>query len=181
MATMLTDFLSPLTPYCVQRTTWGTMRLTCSSFLHDVLPPAQFITSVRAVVCSASGYAVLHNRNGSHLLPGGRLDGDESLDTALRREVLEETGCVVESAHLLGFMWFHHETPKPEAYAYPYPDFVQVVYAAHGRRVIQEPVDPTGWEERVEFVSRETLQQRSFSRGELLFLEASSAAFGDGG
>jgi 8-oxo-dGTP pyrophosphatase MutT (NUDIX family) len=40
--------------------------------------------------------------NGQWQIPGGILELDESIDAGLRREVLEETGLVVEPARLTG-------------------------------------------------------------------------------
>lgn len=58
------------------------------------------------------------------------------------------------------------------------PDFLQIVCAARGTRVA-EPADPTGWEERVEFVSPDVVRERQLeSDNQLLFLDAALDALG---
>lgn len=61
------------------------------------LPPENWRerTAVRAVLFDAEGkIALLHVRKqGYYKLPGGGLDGDETIEQGLERELLEETGC----------------------------------------------------------------------------------------
>jgi 8-oxo-dGTP pyrophosphatase MutT (NUDIX family) len=73
---------------------------------------------------------VLHDGIAYRVLPGDRRESGESVGETLSREVLEETGYTVRSTLLLGFMHFHHLGPKPDGYAYPYPDFLQLVFVA---------------------------------------------------
>jgi 8-oxo-dGTP pyrophosphatase MutT (NUDIX family) len=88
------------------------------------------VTSVRAVVTQGDNALVITSPDRKHTLPGGRREPGESLTETLRREALEETGWSLTSLRLLGFKHFHHLTPRPVAYSYPYPDFLQVIYAA---------------------------------------------------
>ncbi|MBQ2952373.1 MAG: GNAT family N-acetyltransferase [Clostridia bacterium] len=62
--------------------------------------------TARAIVRGPQGlYAVTHTEGfGIYMLPGGGVDGDESILTALHREVREETGCRIESAVPLGYV-----------------------------------------------------------------------------
>jgi 8-oxo-dGTP diphosphatase len=64
------------------------------------LPPANFRerTAARAVLFDAENkIALLHVRKqGYYKLPGGGLDGDETVEQGLERELLEETGCHTE-------------------------------------------------------------------------------------
>jgi 8-oxo-dGTP diphosphatase len=46
--------------------------------------------------------AIRRRDNGAWQLPGGILELDETLEDGLRREVLEETGILVEPDHLTG-------------------------------------------------------------------------------
>lgn len=48
-----------------------------------------------AYLISRRGDDVLFVKTGAYSLPGGGLEGDERAEEALRREVLEETGCVL--------------------------------------------------------------------------------------
>ena len=92
----------------------------------------------------------MRNRDGTHIWPGGRRERGERPQRTLDREVLEETGWKLSRASLVGFLHFHHLSPKPLGYAYPYPDFVQPVYAAVARQFDAKSLLPG--EHRSEFV-----------------------------
>ena len=62
-----------------------------------------------------------------HIVPGGRREGDETLDETLRREVLEETGWTIANVVMLGFMHFHILDRR---LCYPHSGFVNVIHAA---------------------------------------------------
>lgn len=175
----LETFLRPLKPETIGEDQWSSgIRLRIASYLSDRMPPTELITSVRAVVFTKSGVAVLHNPEGFHIIPGGRREPGESMIDTLRREVLEETGCSVERAQLLGFRHLRHLTPRPKGYRYPYPDFIQLVYGVEGRVVAHEVSDPDGWEERVEFVQVDELTKRPLAPEQRQLLEKALELFG---
>src|SRR4051812_49121543 len=62
--------------------------------------------------------------------PGGRPEAGESIDQTVRREVLEEAGFHIEGLVRLGFIHWHHPSPKPAGCPpeFLYPDFVSVVF-----------------------------------------------------
>ena len=134
MTNTMDDVLSAFLAHHVARTEesidWGDMPLRVASYLTSELPPLPYVTSVRAVVIDHDGVLVLHDGSNHHVLPGGRIESGESVEATLHREVLEETGYALRNAKVLGFMHFRHLGPKPEGYEYPYPDFLQLVYAA---------------------------------------------------
>ena len=150
----LATFLKGLSPRLNETRRWGEgLAFNVECYLHDVLPPHEFVTSARAIVLTDLGIALVHNPDGFHILPGGRKEPGESVLQTLGREVREETGCEIEDPRLLGFIHFQHLTPRPEDYQYPYPDFLQVVYAVRAKRIDPASVDPDGWEKRVEFMA----------------------------
>ncbi len=126
------DFLSTKVPAATASVNWGRLgiQLTASSYLYEEHPPAELITSVRAVVHIGGRVVVLENADGRHFLPGGRLDPPESYQEALEREIQEECGLKVVRTEFIGFAHLHHETPKQESYPYPYPDMFHLVYSA---------------------------------------------------
>jgi ADP-ribose pyrophosphatase YjhB (NUDIX family) len=106
------------------------MTFQVSGYLTANRPPLEFVSSVRAVIRRGDETLAITAPDRTHILPGGRREPGESLTETLRREALEETGWSLTSLRLLGFTQFHHLTPKPDGYLYPYPDFLQVVYIA---------------------------------------------------
>ncbi len=108
----------------------GRIRLRVRSYLSKTQPPREMITSARALVIRGTDVLVMSNRDRTHIMPGGRLEEDETPEEALRRELLEETGLEIVELDLLGFMHLRHLTVKPEDYAFPYPDFFWLIYAA---------------------------------------------------
>ncbi len=171
-STALQVFLRSTKPEVVHVVQWSNgIRLQVACHLCDRVPPLDFVTSVRAVLFTESGVAVLHNADGSHILPWGRREPDEPLSDTLRREIMEETGCALESSAYIGFLHMRHLTPRPDGYRYPYPDFLQLVYAVKGTVVTQEFDDPDGWEEAVEFVPPEKLAIRRLASDQRCFLD----------
>ena len=106
------------------------IRFKMACYLGCELPPLDYVTSVRSIVFRGGQVLVMRNAHETHLIPGGRRESSETLEETLRREVLEETGWEITPLCVLGFVHFHHLTPKPQGYAYPYPNFLQVVYVA---------------------------------------------------
>ena len=57
-------------------------------------------------------------------MPGGQREPGETLEEALRREVREESGWLIDSVSILGFIHLEHLGPKPSGYRYPSPHFL---------------------------------------------------------
>ena len=53
--------------------------------------------AVRAVIFKDSLLLMVQNNKGDYKFPGGGVNGDEQLSTALKREVKEETGRVIKT------------------------------------------------------------------------------------
>lgn len=167
----LASFLAPLKPFHRERRTWPNgFDLDIASYINKEQPPVDFVTSVRALLVTSGGVALLHNPDGFHILPGGRREDGESLLETLRREVREETRCVIEDPVLLGFVHIRILSPKPQDYPYPYPDLLQVVYVGRGMRESVEGSDPDGWEQAVEFVAPDELKERTLGENERIYL-----------
>jgi ADP-ribose pyrophosphatase YjhB (NUDIX family) len=150
----------------------GGVRLRIRGYLTEEPPPPGYVSSVRAVVLRGDDVLVFRDKGGAwHLLPGGRREGDEPIERTLRREVLEETGWEVGELRPLGFIHFRHLTPKPPGYAYPYPEFVQLVYAAEAERSTPDAPIVDEWVVESAMVPVEEARGMGIGRGELLFLE----------
>lgn len=156
----------------------GALLFRVTACLATVPPPLQYVTSVRSLVFRGDDVLVLSQPDGScSLLPGGRREVGEQLEDTLRREVLEETGWTLQSPVMLGFLHFHHLASRPEGYAYPYPDFLQVVYAS---TAAEYRPDGMVQDERVAgavfYPVREVLLAE-WTSGERLFLEEAFARY----
>lgn len=72
-------------------------------------------TAVAAAITDGGAVLLVRRANppspGAWALPGGRVEADEPLEAALRREVLEETGLVVRIGGFRGVV----DRPDPEA------------------------------------------------------------------
>lgn len=128
----LADFLARHTPLDEKDDVWGngTVPLCITSHLGNELPPLRYVTSVRSIVFRDDSVIVLRNRDGTHAMPGGRREPNESLSETLHREVLEETGWTISIGPVLGFIRFHHLKDQGPSYPYPHPDFLQVIYVS---------------------------------------------------
>lgn len=140
--TAVKSFLAKRSPLAVQQEAWGEgLVLTVSSYLDDRYPPEPLITSVRGLVLLDRRVVMLENRDGKHLLPGGRREASESYLETLRRETAEECGLEVMTHEYLGFTHLRHESAKPAGYAYPYPDFFHLVYAVRATGHLKSNAD----------------------------------------
>lgn len=130
MAGELDAFLGSHTEAARESALWseGQIELSVSLFLTSDLPPDALVTSARCIVMAKEQILVMVNPGGQHILPGGRREPGESVTMALRREISEETGIEIDRAERIAVVHFHHETPIPPNYPYPYPDFLNQVF-----------------------------------------------------
>jgi len=129
-------FLRGRRPVATESVVWGegTLPLHVSVCLGADLPPDPLITSARCLVFRGESILVLRNADGVQIIPGGRREPGESIESALRREMLEETGWHVGPPVPIGFLHLHHLARKQAGYPYPHPDFFQVVCRADAVR-----------------------------------------------
>jgi len=140
MSDTLFRFLETRVPVAEESEVWnnGRLPLQVTAYLDVVLPPLDYITSVRALVFHGENLLTVTDAKQTMIMPGGRRETGETLAQTLTRELLEETGWTLQEFHLLGFKHFHHLSPKPEGYRYPHPDFLQVVYIGQAGKFVAE-------------------------------------------
>lgn len=141
---------------------WGDIRLAFSLHLTPETPPAELITSVRSVAFRRGAVVVVDDSvGGSHVMPGGRMEPGETIAQTLEREVLEECGWTVTDVRPLAFGHFHHLSPKPDGYRYPYPDFLHLVFMGEAGEYRRDALKRAG---EVETGSRVTSIRRAMAR-----------------
>jgi 8-oxo-dGTP pyrophosphatase MutT (NUDIX family) len=149
---LLAAFLAKYSPSTEELVHWDDLRLRVTSYLTTDFPPLVFVTSVRAIVLNGSSVILVRAPDGTHILPGGRREEGEALTDTLRREVLEETGWTIDQLQLLGVKHYHHLTPMPLDYRYPYPDFLQIIYRARAQQYLPEAREIDGYELETKFI-----------------------------
>jgi ADP-ribose pyrophosphatase YjhB (NUDIX family) len=159
MAAELDGFLKSHPDFVEEIIQWGPLQFTVRSFLCSEKPPINFVTSVKAIILQQRKILVVQDPESVHILPGGRCEPDELWEDTLRREIAEETGWRLGTISMLGVRHFHHLTPKPADYKYPYPDFCQVIFKAEALEHIPSTLDPNRYELGAKFLSlTETLK-----------------------
>lgn len=173
------DGLVPADAYDeVWRWPGGTMPLRVSAYLGtDLVVPDELVTSVRCVVEVAGQIVVCRTPSDLHALPGGRREPGETYAETAAREVREETGWQLDERTLrpLGLIHLRHLAEPPPGYAYPYPDFVQLVFAglASDRVSRAEWVDTEGWEQESFLVAKaDVLENLTLTRSSVPFVRA---------
>jgi 8-oxo-dGTP pyrophosphatase MutT (NUDIX family) len=157
----LLTLLQGLEPAAVELTHWARLTLRISAYPLPRQVPERLVTSVRCLVGFDDQILVTESPDDVNIWPGGRREPGETLRQTAIREVHEETGCRLdpESLRLLGFLHFEHLAPPPEDYAYPHPDFLQLIFAA---RALNPP--PVGWQDTDGYVQRARLETASEAR-----------------
>ncbi|MFO7170971.1 MAG: NUDIX domain-containing protein [Chloroflexota bacterium] len=168
----LSAFFARYQPQAEESDAWGALRFQVTSYLCAELPPNELITSARAIVTDAQRILVVRDPQGRHILPGGRREPGETPEETVHREVLEETGWTIEHLRLLGVKHFHHLTPKPAGYSYPYPDFLHLIYHAVPGRYLEHARHTDGYELEAGFVPLTALDRQALSASERIFLTA---------
>lgn len=165
-------FLAGKKPFHEAEDAWadGDMPLRLRYFRSDEQPPEEYITSVRCLLFQDDSVLVVSNREGRHILPGGRREAGETFEQTLRREVAEETGWSIDSISRLGFIHLQHLDPKPPGYRFPHPHFFQVVCVAHASTPVPEWVRDDDYEEAVAFVPIGKLHRLGMSEPELEYV-----------
>lgn len=170
----LAAFLARHAPIAEESAVWGNdTPLRVTSYLGHDPPPLAYVTSVRGVVFRDDAVLVVRGGREGHIVPGGRREAGETLEETLRREVLEESGWALSDIAPLGFIHYHHLSPKRPGHAYPHPDFLQPVYISRAVAFRSEAVLPNEYE-REPYTLRSIAEVRTLplSLTERRFLDA---------
>lgn len=92
MTGCLAKFLSSLRRVFRTNVEWGDgIELEVAAYLCSDAPPPEFVQSVRAIVLKEDSVLVMDNPGGSHIIPGGRVEENETIEEALRRELRRQS------------------------------------------------------------------------------------------
>ena len=165
-------FLAGKSSFFETETRWsdGTLPLRVRYYHSRKFPSDRYVTSVRCLVLQDESVLVLRNRDGYHLLPGGRCEAGETFEQTLRREVAEETGWTIRTGTRLGFIHLEHKGPKPAGYRFPHPHFFQIVYTASATEYMPDSKGDDDYEESAAFVPMGRLACLGISEAELGFV-----------
>jgi len=174
----LAAFLARHKPLAEEQAVWGegSIKLLIRCYLAKEMPPLEDVTSVRSIVFRDDSLLVMRNPDDTHIYPGGRREGNESLDETLDREIIEETGWEVIEATRLGFIHFQHLTPRPEGYLYPYPHFLHVVYKANASHFRPDTRVEDDYEQEALFRLINEVREMTLSPCQHVFLKAALEA-----
>ena len=157
-------------PIGTEEQDWGQHRLRLNAYAGALEVPDALVTSVRGVVVRHAQVLLMKAPDGYHIMPGGRREAGEDYVGTLRREVREESGWMVDVGECLGVLHFHHLTPRPAGHSYPYPDFLQLVYACAALRKVG---DGDGeWDVPVGFTSIDALDEAEIGAVQMWFARA---------
>ncbi len=128
-----------------------------------------FRPAVYALIYSDSKLLLVHTKStGKWFFPGGAIEQGEKTEDALRREVQEETGLIVDTLHFFTFKesFFYYE-PHNKGY-----HCFNLFYIATPQNTALQPIenDPADEADRYEWVDIDSLQpedMQSFA-GEIL-------------
>lgn len=170
------EFLRGRIPVATGASIWweGEIELDISAYVTNDEPPGSLVSSVRAIVFRGDDVLVMRNWDGTHILPGGRIERGESQVDALRREIIEEAGIEIGDIQRIGFMHLRHKTSRPPGYPYPYPDFFWSIFSVHCLRDISDVRVPDKYELSAEFLPVSSLRCMELSPSELAFIQTTT-------
>lgn len=165
----LDTWLAGKRPLCDEVASWPSGELKLSTYASEAVPPQELIVSVRCVVTVRDRVLLCYCDQGDrYIWPGGRVEPGETWQQTAAREVLEETGWVLDrpSLRIVGFLHFHHLTPMPAGHPYPHPDFLQLIITGTASGDPVDWVDPEGQVLRSHLIDTEALGEEPLSVAE---------------
>jgi 8-oxo-dGTP pyrophosphatase MutT (NUDIX family) len=113
--------------------------------------PSEVVQSVRCLVFTDDDHVVMceNARGVRHVWPGGRRELGETFEQTACREVLEETGWVLDPASLTQIGWLHYEAGPHRGpdIPWPHPDIFHALFTGRARsREAEDWIDTEGYE-----------------------------------
>lgn len=98
--------------------------------LSDQLPAQELITCSFVLAFKEDKLLLTHLNKRGWDIPGGHIELEESPAEAMKRELYEETGALINAPELIGYEMIRLHGDKPEGHKYPFPDSYMVFYCA---------------------------------------------------
>jgi 8-oxo-dGTP pyrophosphatase MutT (NUDIX family) len=147
-------------------------------YLTSQFEPGWRFSSARAVVLFENRQVlVVRDPSSVHILPGGRIEADETIEQALRRELAEETGWSIKDPRPLGVLHYHHLGPGLERQRLP--DFLQAVFAAQADSFEPAMRETEGHELDAQVMDIVKARLLPLTQRERLLLDAAILALGE--
>lgn len=114
---------------------FGGDRGSLKFILSDTLPDTRLVTSVIAVLRYQHQFILVEHKDRGVDFPGGHVEPGETPDTAMRREIQEETGGSVRDMRLFGYLVLSPAAPIARTDRagefYPFPHSYLPFYLCH--------------------------------------------------
>ncbi len=171
-ATALDKFLSRHSRISRNTAQWPKgIELEVSGYLCSEAPPADLVSSVRAIVFKDDRMLVIRYLDGIYILPGGRVEDGETHVETLQRELLEEAGAEIRVVVQFGLIHLKDTTPMPKGHPCPYPDFLWPIYVASFVTSRPEARVEDGYELSPEFMPLQEVRGLALDGHDRVFLE----------
>ena len=100
---------------------WLPLAHEASLIKSEILPPSELVTSVHGLLLRGDEILFVDNDSRGLEIPGGHVDPGEDLETALRRECLEEASVTLEAVMPFASLKLHKFEKQEEREKYPFP------------------------------------------------------------
>ena len=145
--------------------------------LDPVLPPEHLITAALALIFDDDRFLMTHLNHRGWDIPGGHIEIGESPESAVRREIYEETAVHVRDLQLFAHEKFMLHGDVPDGYKYPHPISYQVFFL--GKVASLDPFVPSEESQaRKLFSPQETKNTDWGNRGSVLYEAALASIAG---